>query len=250
MKMKSGLLGLGLLVTAGAVTVSCGGDSDGDGGGKGGSGSTGTAGTTSTGTAGTTATGTAGKTGTGTAGSTGTGTAGSTGTGGSGSNTGGSNATGGTNNNTGGVNTSGGADPGNNPDCPATAPTDGAACTLMLGRRESCDYGTTSCTCRGMAGGGDPGDGGEPAMDERNWDCMVDGGGNTGGRTGTGGFGTGGRTGTGGFGTGGFGTGGGNVGTVECPATMPADDDACTGIGNCEYGDDNCVCFNGNFNCL
>lgn len=102
MNIKTGLYGLGLLIAAGALTISCGG-SDGDSDGGGGS-STSTAGSSNAGTSSTAGTNN------GTSGSN-NGTAGSnSGTGGNG--TGGSGNNGGTNNNGGRNNNQGGDDPG------------------------------------------------------------------------------------------------------------------------------------------
>lgn len=161
MNMKTGLLGLGLFVVAGAVTISCGG-SDGDSDETGGSSGT-----------------TAGS-------STGGSNGGSSSTAGS-SNNGGSNSNGGSSNNNGGTNSNGGTNNNNqggegpaaggagSSECPATEPMDGAECSLM-GFQPPCVYGDVACTCRGR--------------NNRTWNCdTVNGAGGAGPDFGFGGAG-------------------------------------------------------------
>lgn len=153
MNIKTGLFGLGLLVAAGTVTVSCGG-SDGDTDDSGGSSST----------AGTSAT--AGSSNGGSS----NGTAGSTnGTAGTNNNGGNTNGTAGTNNNNGGNtnggrNNQGGEGPifgggeGNIPGCPATQPMDGSDCERTQQNRFGCPYDNIVCQCQGQ-------------QDNRTWSC-------------------------------------------------------------------------------
>jgi hypothetical protein len=159
MNMKTGLFGLGLLVAAGALTISCGGGDDGgddnskagtsnnaSGNGSGGTGTGGssTAGTNSSG-------GTNNNAGT-------TSTAGT-------SNNGGTNSNGGTNNNGSAGDDNGpgegGADGGEA--CPATAPEDGTECDRAGGFQNACPYDTTVCSCQGRQ--------------NREWNCQPIGGG-------------------------------------------------------------------------
>jgi hypothetical protein len=204
MKMKTGLLALGMFTIAGAVTISCGGSSD-DGNSNTGT----TAGTSSTagkGTGGSTAgTNNSGGGTTATAG-TGTGTAGTSNPGG------GNTATGGTNNNNNGGADNGQAGDNGNPGaagagpngCPGTQPMDGDACMRGDGGFLGCDYGDQNCRCqRGN---------GQNAM--RTWQC-------------------GDAMGAGGAGPGGLPQG-------ECDAnTMTGDD--CTTPGQCP-GQQGCFC--------
>ncbi len=193
MKMKTGLLALGLLTFAGTTIVNCGGSSDessstgtaGKGGTNSTAGSSSTAGNAST--AGTSSTG--GNTGT--AGSSAS-TAGTASTGGNAA-TGGNSGTAGNNNNQGGAPDIGAGGAGTNPPgCPAAMPAEGTMCMQVQG---ACDYGDMSCRCRRANGGGNM----------RTWQCdpAIGAGGAPGG-----------------------------FGQATCPANAQ-DGDACTGQGLC-----------------
>jgi hypothetical protein len=232
MNMKSGLLGLGLLLGAGALTISCGGKDDENGSGNTAGKGSGTSGSGSgvsgsgSGTAGSTAN---------TGGSGNQGTAGTTSTAGTGTSTGGNSSNGGNANNggapSGGTgNNNGGAAPGNNENCPATAPTDAATCDVMTGR-QGCTYGNTNCRCQRSFGGPGGNDGGAPAEPAREWNCneipTFPGNGGAGNE-------------------GGF----GSIGDVECPDAKPANMAACTGTGFCPYQGGGCVCNGTTFTCF
>jgi hypothetical protein len=205
MKMKTGLLALGMFTIAGAVTISCGGSSDTtDNNGS-------TAGTTSTAGNGTGGNSTAG---TPSGGGTTNNNAGTTNNnGGTANNNGGNTTTGGTNNNAGGDNGgpaaagdnagpgAGGAGPMG---CPATQPMDGDACMRGDGGFLGCTYGDQNCRCqRGN---------GQNAM--RTWQCND-------------------ATGAGGAGPGGGAT---------CPADAMTGDDCTNGPGLC--AGQQCFCGN------
>jgi hypothetical protein len=215
MNMRTGLFGLGLLVVAGSLTISCGGSDDGgddnskagtsntssgsSSGGSGTSGSATTAGTTSDG--------------------------GTTSNGGSNS-AAGTTSDGGTTSN-GGTNTGdGGDDPGPFPGAGGDGPFPGAggdggfdldACDAAVMDGGACEQGDQACEnaagdtcfCSGQGGG------------DREWNCIGFGGGEGGG------------------GPGGFG--------AECPDNA-ADGDECEGFGACT-GQAGCSCQQGEVNC-
>ena len=204
MKMKTGLLALGMFTIAGAVTISCGGSSD--SGDTNGPSTAGTSTTAGNGTGGSTAgTNNSGGGTTNTTAGTGTGTAGT-------NNPAGGNATtGGTNNNNNGGADNGAAGDGNPgaagagpAGCPGTQPMDGDACMRGDGGFLGCDYGATNCRCtRGN---------GQNAM--RTWQCGDA------------------------MGAGGAGPGGG----ATCPADAMTGDDCSDGPGLC--AGQQCYCGN------
>jgi hypothetical protein len=169
----------------------------------------------------------------------------------------------------------------NPPDCPATAPTDAAACTPLATNLERCAYAGESCRCRAMGGPpvmqGTAGGGGAPAAAADVWQCTAtcpaakptvgadctqglncpyQGEGRctcgasqkwacAGGAMGT--AGAGGAPGAGGAG-GAPGAGGAGAANT-CPVAKPTVGDACAVTKACAYANSGCVCLQQKWAC-